>query len=295
MDPSASALAQLSALYGSDGSEDACETDDSQGAPSKRRRIEACEATDDRLAADSARCPTALPQRDSSPLAQPTLPPPPLDDHDDAVNWTTGDDGRVRQFDHVDGHYAVHVYVPVSLHATLRAALRQCATDLAEASASSRERVHALDPSEYHISLSRTAMLPRHELDGFLDALRMGVRGCAPLSLPFSGTLCELANDHRTRFFAALECGQARRGHAASGGALVDAVDAVFARYRQQRFYEERRLHFSIAWSLAPLPRLPSRLPTAAAGAERAGLLVDSVCCRIGERTTTFRLSTRGP
>ena len=287
--PSPTALTQLSALYGSDSESSREADEDSCEAPSKRCRTEA-------IAADGAhgtRGQLRTPQEDAS--RQLTLPPPPLDDDEEAAHTSSGTwfDGRVRQLEHVDGHFAVHVFVPISLDATRRSALERCALELSEVRSHGRERVHALNPSEYHISLSRTAMLPKHELDGFTDALRVALQGCAPFLLPLSGSLCELANDNRTRFFAAIECGRARGGQSASG-AVIDAVDAVFARYQRPPFYKERRLHFSIAWSLAPLPPLVGRLPTAAFGVGRADVLVDGVCCRIGERTTVLKLAGGG-
>jgi hypothetical protein len=287
--PSPTVLTQLSALYGSDSESSREADEDSCEAPSKRCRTEA-------IAADGAhgtRGQLRTPQEDAS--RQLTLPPPPLDDDEEAAHTSSGTwfDGRVRQLEHVDGHFAVHVFVPVSLDATRRSALERCALELSEVRSHSRERVHALNPSEYHISLSRTAMLPKHELDGFTDALRVALQGCAPFHIPLSGSLCELANDNRTRFFAAIECGRARGGQSASG-AVIDAVDAVFARYQRPPFYKERRLHFSIAWSLAPLPPLVGRLPTAAFGVGRADVLVDGVCCRIGERTTVLKLAGGG-
>ena len=40
---------------------------------------------------------------------------------------------------------------------------------------------------------------------------------------------------------------------------MIDAVDGVCSRFEQPPFYAERRLHFSVAWSLEPLPqRAPS-------------------------------------
>lgn len=287
--PSPTVLTQLSALYGSDSESSREADEDSCEAPSKRCRTEAIVAD----GAHGTRGQLRTPQEDAS--RQLTLPPPPLDDDEEAAHTSSGTwfDGRVRQLEHVDGHFAVHVFVPVSLDATRRSALERCALELSEVRSHSRERVHALNPSEYHISLSRTAMLPKHELDGFTDALRVALQGCAPFHIPLSGSLCELANDNRTRFFAAIECGRARGGQSASG-AVIDAVDAVFARYQRPPFYKERRLHFSIAWSLAPLPPLVGRLPTAAFGVGRADVLVDGVCCRIGERTTVLKLAGGG-
>ena len=77
-------------------------------------------------------------------------------------------------------------------------------------------------------------------------------------------------------------------GHAAICR-MIDAVDGVCARFEQPPFYAERRLHFSVAWSLEPLPQLaPSgSAPPALGGSE---VTFDQVACKIGERVTVFRL-----
>ena len=65
----------------------------------------------------------------------------------------------------------------------------------------------------------------------------------------------------------------------------VRAFQVVVA-YGSQRFYAERRLHFSVAWSLAPMPPAATAAP-ALGGHE---LSFDQVACKIGERVTVFKL-----
>ena len=57
-------------------------------------------------------------------------------------------------------------------------------------------------------------------------------------------------------------------------------------RFEQQPFYTERRLHFSVAWSLEPLPQQAAAPP--ALGTNEVAF--DQVACKIGERVTLFRL-----
>ena len=236
------------------------------------------------------------------------LPSPPLEaDDDDAVAArhdaaATDGLGRVRQFGHVDGHYAVHVFLPVAaesshVDAALRAGLGKAAAALAARSRPGCVKVHALDPDEYHISLSRTVMLPQAQIEPFADALRVALRPCrAAARVPLATRLCELANDTQTRFFAAVEVERGTAGHA-TALTLVDAVDRVMARYGQPQFYAERRLHFSIAWAAAPLSieqpeeaaatPAPAHLPPSL-----AAVRVDTVLCRIGERMSSYRLAS---
>ena len=220
---------------------------------------------------------------DSVQAATVALPPPPLPDDESAPRaaCAAGADGRIRQFAHVDGLFATHIYLPVHPDPSLAAALQRSCSALAAA----RGDVHTLAPTEYHVSLSRTVTLSRGQLDGFQDALRRALRGRAAARVPLTGSLVELANDSRTRHFAALELAAGTSGHASVSG-LVDAVDAVLARYGLPVFYDERRLHFSVAWSLQPLP---APLP-ALAGAGGHVLTFDRVECRVGERVTEHRL-----
>ena len=132
-------------------------------------------------------------------------------------------------------------------------------------------------------------MLSHAQIGPFADALKLALRGCKGCTRAALGRqLVGLANDTRTRFFAAIEVELG-----AVGERLVDAVDGVMRRYGQPCFYEERRLHFSIAWSTRPIvgegalaegEALELPLTTAA-------IRGDHVLCRIGQRTHEFRLA----
>lgn len=271
----------LVAAYGSDGdSDDSC--CNSALPASKRIRIIDTDRAAGSVIISSAHCEPS----GNKPASTAVLPPPPLDDVDIVGADSRPCDGRVRSFAHVDGHFAVHVYLPVDPSPSLRAALRFCSATLVQAASTSPKPVHQLESLEYHVSLSRTVMLPRHHIDPFADALRVALRSCVAVDVTADCTLCELSNDDDTRFFAALEIS---RHSAGCDGLfkLVDSVDAVLARYEQPVFYSERRMHFSIAWSLAPLPPLP-QLPASICGNE---MRFERVACRIGERILDFKLS----
>jgi len=98
----------------------------------------------------------------------------------------------------------------------------------------------------------------------------------------------ELSNDTRTRFFCALSLLPTSSSNNATAqvDALIDAVDQLVTRYGGERFYAERRLHFSAAWSLSALP---SPLPHIA-GLSGHSVLASQVVCRMGEREATFEL-----
>ena len=85
------------------------------------------------------------------------LPPPPLDgDADD-----TADAALVRQFPHVDGNFAAHVFLTVAPAPALQQAIDRAVAALG---------VHRL--AEYHVSLSRTFVLRRPQIAPFGEALR---------------------------------------------------------------------------------------------------------------------------
>ena len=248
---------------------------------------------------DTAPTDAKRPRRTSPPReaahAAALLPPPPLPESSGSAYDVAAADGRVRQFAHVDGQYATHVYLPVRPGPQLADALRRSCAALGQNRG--RGSVHAVEAASYHISLSRTVSLSRAQIEGFSDALRLALRRCAAARAPVAEALCVLANDTRTRHFAAAELRADTPGHAAVCS-MIDAVDGVLARYALPPFYPERRLHFSIAWSLEtmaePLP--PLQLPGSAGGRgsgtlQPHALLFDGVECRIGQRVTSHRLA----
>ncbi len=280
-------LEALAAYADSDSSEDESEDEHRREPPAKRPRASAdvpaaAELPPPELRACSTPPAQALPPPELDDA--PSLPPPELDDV-----LTTSDAAvpqRVRQFAHVDGQFATHVYLSVAPGPALQRAIDGHAAGLV---ASSRGRgepatVHTVGAAEYHVSLSRTCVLRQPQLAAFAEALRVALRGCRAARATTAGAR-ELANDSRTRFFAAVELASGSAGHAAVCR-MIDAVDGVCARFGQPPFYAERRLHFSVAWSLAPMPPAATAAP-ALGGHE---LSFDQVACKIGERVTVFKL-----
>ena len=299
------ALAGLAKNYGSssdDEDDDEEEEVQSCGAerPAKRTRTTIIAASHVQPVQGHSPPPTAM---------RAPLPPPPLDEDEKEVSGGMHSelaDGRVRQFEHRDGQFAVHVFLPIKPDGKLMAGISSCCAALSRRSGS---EVHPTPAAELHISLTRTTVtLDRSQIDGFPDALRVALRGCGvraaqprrqqpptqqqqqqqpSLCAPVSSSFCELANETRTRHFAALELEASTPGHAALCR-MIDAVDSVLARYGQPPFYAERRLHFSVAWSLTSLPLPLPPLPSSVAGSL---LHFDRIDCRIGERVHDFVIS----
>lgn len=255
------------------GSSSASSSSDDEEPASKTRRIGSLDDEEPR-----SNPLTVPPPR----LPSPPLPPPPLPDA-----TSLSPPRPIRQFDHVDGNFATHVY----FHAVPDLAL-QCAIDSSLAvlrtGRGGASVVQTIGHAEYHISLTRTVILRQPQIESFVDAVRKAARGCTATCATTAAGLHELPNDTRTRFFAAVEL--ERRGEPyAALCSLVDALDAVLVRYGAQPFYAERRLHFSVAWSLQPLA---SKAVAACAMPAGFGVACDAVQCRVGERVTPIKLGS---
>jgi len=237
----------------------------------KRRRIEECNTT------QSSDFVHSLGGDEQLSL----LPPPPL-----SPTSRDGGDSNVpqpiRQFSHVDGQFATHIFIPIRPVVELQQRLDSALSRLY----STDHRIQRIAVQDYHVSLSRTITLRRPQLSGFSDALKIALRRCVAPRLQ-TGHIIELANDTRTRFFCSVEMCSVSAGARPDVDALIDAIDGVVSTYGGDCFYRERRLHFSIGWSLQPLPSL-ARISGALNG--HTPVAVNQVVCRTGERETAFSL-----
>ena len=153
-------------------------------SPSKKRpRVDTAHASATHAAeVDRGACsplpelrgPAALPPPDLDGV--PSLPPPGLDKEEEAAS-TGAAPKCVRQFEHVDGQFATHVYLPVAAGPSLRRDIDGHTACLVAPSRARGERsnaaVHAIAAAEYHLSLSRTCVLLQPQLAAFTEALRL--------------------------------------------------------------------------------------------------------------------------
>jgi len=121
------------------------------------------------------------------PLPPPPLPPPPLPP---SVGTDAGDclARPVRQFEHVDGQFAAHVFLRIRPALPLSRAVESAVSRLCSTDGS----VQRFDPSEHHLSLSRTFTLQKPQLQGFSEALRVALKRCAPLPISAARSLIQL-------------------------------------------------------------------------------------------------------
>eukprot|EP00033_Pygsuia_biforma_P006038 GCRY01006699.1.p1 GENE.GCRY01006699.1~~GCRY01006699.1.p1 ORF type:complete len:186 (-),score=50.26 GCRY01006699.1:191-748(-) len=111
-------------------------------------------------------------QNNSSPKRK-KLPPPPPPAILDLLPETKVDrpadhDGKVRQFAHVEGNFATHIYIQVGVSPELAAKLQ----GLFENETVRRFNLKRFSPEELHISLSRTFPLRQLEIKPFLSSLK---------------------------------------------------------------------------------------------------------------------------
>ncbi|KAL0579141.1 poly(U)-specific 3'-to-5' RNA exonuclease [Marasmius crinis-equi] len=148
--------------------------------------------------------------------------------------------GRIRSTPHVEGQWAVHVYVSVMVER--RSPLHQLIQDSLKTAKEVCPALQAIPgledenggrkTSELHISLSRPIFVRAYQR----EEVKRSVKHLAQSSRPFRASFSSfsvLTNDEKTRTFVALDVG---------GG------------YPEKVYYDDPRFHASIAWALLEPP-----------------------------------------
>ncbi|CDP19845.1 unnamed protein product [Coffea canephora] len=196
------------------------------------------------------------------------LPPPPLallhspDSFGAFDCLQTEQPTRVRSFPHVQGNYALHVYIPVHIPSSPRKELVQFlrkVTDLVPG-------LHAVDIDvpltsllkddnkfeqvvlgrEFHISLGRTVPIRVHQRDSVLTMLRQKLQFRKMYWIDFAKWVV-FVNDDFTRSFLSMEV---IAGGLAEITKQIDAVNEVYRLHNLPEFYKDPRPHISVAWAL---------------------------------------------
>ncbi|KAK1231327.1 poly(U)-specific 3'-to-5' RNA exonuclease [Marasmius sp. AFHP31] len=169
--------------------------------------------------------------------------------------------GRIRSTPHVEGQWAVHVYVSVIVER--RSPLHQLLQNVlttAKESCPALQLVPGLgNPDgdhktiELHVSLSRPLFVRAYQR----EEVKRSVRRLAQLSPPFKASFSSfsrLTNDENTRTFVALDIG----GGFPELKSLTERLTSALQSFRQKVYYDEPKFHASIAWALLE-PPLSSR------------------------------------
>uniref|UniRef100_D8PZL2 U6 snRNA phosphodiesterase n=1 Tax=Schizophyllum commune (strain H4-8 / FGSC 9210) TaxID=578458 RepID=D8PZL2_SCHCM len=157
--------------------------------------------------------------------------------------------GRIRSVPHVDGQWACHVYVPVTLKP--RSALRDVLEDaIQRAKTSGMSAFHTFWDAEtprpeLHISLSRPIFLRAHQREDLKRAVKRVARETQGFSTSFT-SFSVLTNDENTRAFLTVDVGAGHPELAAMTSKLTPFLRSV----RQQEYYSCPKYHASIGWTL---------------------------------------------
>ncbi|KAF9267398.1 hypothetical protein L218DRAFT_984928, partial [Marasmius fiardii PR-910] len=165
--------------------------------------------------------------------------------------------GRIRSTPHVQGQWAVHVYVPVlverqsPLHQLLQDVLKT-----AKGISSALQTIHGMDDDggdkkviELHVTLSRPIFVRAYQR----EEVKRCIKSLAQLNHPFRisfSSFSVLTNDERTRTFLTLDVG----GGFPELKSLAQSLTPTMKTFRQKVYYDEPQFHASIAWALLSIP-----------------------------------------
>lgn len=208
------------------------------------------------------------------PSRTPRLPPPPVSllkppnllrklNHLETSQVTP----RVRSFAHVDGNYALHVYIPVRIPSSSREKLARF-IDKVSSLVPGLNVVDADIPldivlknkkkleeialgREFHISLGRTVPIRVHQIESVLSMLRQKPQLRRRDRYLISFDKWEVfVNDDHTRSFLSIEV---MTGGLAEITRQIQAVNEVYKLHSLPEFYKDPRPHISIAWALGDI------------------------------------------
>ncbi|XP_074268705.1 uncharacterized protein LOC141592048 [Silene latifolia] len=209
----------------------------------------------------------------------PSLPPPPLSllTPPNSLfcpldNLQTGQPSRVRNFPHVEGNYALHVFIPVQLPQSAR---KEAAKFLRKVSLNF-PGLHVVDADialenllnddqkveqialgrEFHISLGRTVPIRVHQIDSVVAMLRQKLQSQKQYWIDFSNWEV-FVNDDNTRTFLSIEV---KTGGLSEITKQIQAVNEVYRLHNLPEFYKDPRPHISVAWALDDVSDLLKRV-----------------------------------
>ncbi|GAV73388.1 HVSL domain-containing protein [Cephalotus follicularis] len=267
---------------------------------------------DDSSDSDSGTSPATPTNSNSQPETTMPLPPPPLSlltppDSLGTVDYLqTRQASRVRSFPHVDGNYALHVYIPVLIPLSPKKYLVQFLKKVASVVSG----LHAVDVDvplnilckddqkleqvalgrEFHISLGRTVPIRVHQIDSVVAMLRQKLQFQKRYWIDFSKWEV-FVNDDDTRTFLSIEI--------ITGGLVeitrqIQVVNEVYKLHNLPEFYKDPRPHISLAWAFGSISDSIKRAVEAETKRSNVGDSLQSriftskfsgIECKIGNKT----------
>ncbi|KAF5795135.1 putative cyclic phosphodiesterase, U6 snRNA phosphodiesterase Usb1 [Helianthus annuus] len=206
------------------------------------------------------------------------LPPPPIDLLNPPNTLGTFDylernsDSRIRSFPHIEGNYALHVYIPVFIPSERKKELTQFlkkATSLVQGLhvvdidvplhmllKDEEKMVQAALGREFHISLGRTVPIRVHQIDSAVAMLRQKLQFQKRYLIDFNKWEV-FVNDDKTRTFLSIEN---TTGGLAEITKQIQAVNEVYKLHNLPEFYKDPRPHISIAWAVGDISQSLKRV-----------------------------------
>ncbi|XP_011625622.1 U6 snRNA phosphodiesterase [Amborella trichopoda] len=194
------------------------------------------------------------------------LPPPPLGSVDPCNNCLgyaqTSQENRIRSFPHVEGNYALYVFIPVRIPTNIRKEL----VPLVRKAGLLVPSLHAVDVDvplselcqekqmieqsllerKFHISLSRTVPIRVHQIDSIVAMLRQKFQAQRRFMIDF-GRWEVFTNDDRTRTFLSMEVSSNGLNEITR---QINLVNEVYRLHNLPEFYKNPRPHISLVWAL---------------------------------------------
>lgn len=196
------------------------------------------------------------------------LPPPPLDllQPPNFIDYSTLAQGsRIRSFPHVEGNYALHVYIPVVIpfdaRKQLTLVMRRAASlvpdlyavdadyALSELCKDEQKLEKVLLGREFHVSLGRTVGIQVHQIDSLVAMLRQKFQSQQRYWMDFNKWE-HFVNDDSTRSFLSLEV---TRTGLPEISKQIHMVDEVYRLHGLPEFYKNPRPHISLVWALGDI------------------------------------------
>ncbi|KAI3516877.1 hypothetical protein L1887_16002 [Cichorium endivia] len=206
------------------------------------------------------------------------LPPPPIDLLNPSNSSGTFDylepntASRIRSFPHIEGNYALHVYIPVFIPPESKKELAQFlkkATSLVPGLhvvdidvpltmllKDEENLIKAALGREFHISLGRTVPIRIHQIGSMVSMLRQKLQFQKRYLIDFNKWEV-FVNDDQTRTFLSVE--NTTRG-LTDVTRQIQAVNEVYKLHNLPEFYKDPRPHISIAWAVGDISQSLKRV-----------------------------------
>ena len=228
---------------------------------------------------------------DCAPKVKQRLPPPKLPPQATTSNGASGasgdHQGRIRSFPHVEGNFPGYIFLKVD-HANGLGSAADGVLRVARGLLGSGRALHAIDPPEMHVSLSRTFAVRRHHIGPLVELLTQRLGDFSAFSMTLSGAKF-YCNDEQTRTFVGIKV----MDGADRVKELVLAVDRAMRAFKLPSYYSEADFHVSVGWSAGDMP---SDLSPDCPCEQLIPLAVNRLHAKIGARSYIFDLkSGRAP